>query len=108
MTEKQGGSDVRANTTRATPIGSDGEFVLTGHKWFMSAPMSDAFLVLAATGKGLSCFFLPRFTPDGEVNGIRIQRLKDKLGNRSNASTEVEFDSAWARLIGEEGRGVTR
>ncbi|HET9202211.1 MAG TPA: acyl-CoA dehydrogenase family protein [Acidimicrobiia bacterium] len=106
MTEKQGGSDVRANTTRATPIGSDGEFVLTGHKWFMSAPMSDAFLVLATTGKGLSCFFLPRFTPDGEVNGIRIQRLKDKLGNRSNASTEVEFDSAWARLIGEEGRGV--
>jgi putative acyl-CoA dehydrogenase len=107
MTEKQGGSDVRANTTRAIPIGGDGEFLLTGHKWFMSAPMSDAFLVLANTDKGLSCFFLPRFTPDGEINEIRIQRLKDKLGNRSNASSEVEFESAWALLIGEEGRGVS-
>jgi putative acyl-CoA dehydrogenase len=108
MTEKQGGSDVRANTTRAAPVGSGqgAEFLLTGHKWFMSAPMSDAFLVLANTDRGLSCFFLPRFTPDGEVNEIRIQRLKDKLGNRSNASSEVEFESAWALLIGEEGRGV--
>jgi putative acyl-CoA dehydrogenase len=108
MTEKQGGSDVRTNTTRATPIGGghDGEYLLTGHKWFMSAPMSDAFLVLANTEKGLSCFFLPRFTPDGEVNGIRLQRLKDKLGNRSNASSEAEFESAWALLIGEQGRGV--
>jgi putative acyl-CoA dehydrogenase len=107
MTEKQGGSDVRANTTRAIPIGGDGEFLLTGHKWFMSAPMSDAFLVLANTDKGLSCFFLPRFTPDGEINEIRIQRLKDKLGNRSNASSEVEFESSWALLLGEEGRGVS-
>jgi putative acyl-CoA dehydrogenase len=107
MTEKQGGSDVRANTTRAMPAGGDdGEYLLTGHKWFMSAPMSDAFLVLANTESGLSCFFMPRFTPDGEINEIRIQRLKDKLGNRSNASSEVEFESAWALLIGEEGRGV--
>jgi putative acyl-CoA dehydrogenase len=98
---------VRANTTRAIPIGGDGEFLLTGHKWFMSAPMSDAFLVLANTDNGLSCFFLPRFTLDGEINEIRIQRLKDKLGNRSNASSEVEFESAWALLIGEEGRGVS-
>ena len=107
MTEKQGGSDVRANTTLATPLdGGQGEFLLTGHKWFMSAPMSDAFLVLAQAPGGLTCFFLPRFTPDGEVNRIRLQRLKDKLGNRSNASSEVEFDDAWARLVGEEGRGV--
>jgi putative acyl-CoA dehydrogenase len=107
MTEKQGGSDVRANTTRAIPIGDDGEYLLTGHKWFMSAPMSDAFLVLANTDRGLSCFFLPRFTPDGQINEIRIQRLKDKLGNRSNASSEVEFESSWALLLGEEGRGVS-
>ncbi len=105
MTEKQGGTDVRANTTKAEPVGGD-EFVLTGHKWFMSAPMSDAFLVLAQAPKGLSCFFLPRFLPDGRRNGIFIQRLKDKMGNRANASCEVEFDKAHAWLIGEPGRGV--
>jgi putative acyl-CoA dehydrogenase len=105
MTEKQGGSDVRANTTRAERIGGD-EYALTGHKWFCSAPMSDAFLVLAQAQGRLTCFFLPRFTPDGKPNGFHIQRLKSKLGNRSNASGEVEFDAAWARRIGEEGRGV--
>src|SRR5438270_13467946 len=105
MTEKQGGSDVRANATRAEPLGS-GAYALTGHKWFCSAPMSDAFLVLAQAPRGLSCFFLPRWTPDGERNRFHLQRLKDKLGNRSNASAEVEFDAAWARLVGEEGRGV--
>src|SRR4051812_3480928 len=105
MTEKQGGSDVRANTTRAEPLGG-GAFALTGHKWFCSAPMSDAFLVLAQAPRGLSCFLLPRWTPDGERNRFFIQRLKDKLGNRSNASSEVEFDRAWSRLVGEEGRGV--
>jgi putative acyl-CoA dehydrogenase len=109
MTEKQGGSDVRANTTIATPLNGGGpgaEYELTGHKWFMSAPMCDAFLVLAQAEGGLSCFLLPRFTPDGERNRIHIQRLKDKLGNRSNASSEVEFRGAWAQLMGEEGRGV--
>src|SRR3954469_11664862 len=105
MTEKQGGSDVRANSTRAEPLGK-GEYALTGHKWFCSAPMSDAFLVLAQAKAGLSCFLLPRWTPDGERNRFFLQRLKDKLGNRSNASSEVEFDRAWARLVGEEGRGV--
>ena len=105
MTEKQGGSDVRANTSRAMLAG-DGAWALTGHKWFCSAPMSDAFLVLAQAPRGLSCFLLPRWTPDGQRNRFFIQRLKDKLGNRSNASSEVEFDSAWARLVGEEGRGV--
>ncbi len=105
MTEKQGGSDVRANTTTAEPIGN-GEYVLNGHKWFCSAPMSDAFLVLAQAPAGLSCFFLPRWTPDGRRNAFHLQRLKPKLGNRSNASSEVEFDGAWARRIGEEGRGV--
>jgi putative acyl-CoA dehydrogenase len=105
MTEKQGGSDVRANTTKAEPIGR-GEYVLDGHKWFCSAPMSDAFLVLAQAPSGLSCFFLPRWTPDGKPNGFQLQRLKPKLGNRSNASSEVEFHGAWARLVGEEGRGV--
>jgi len=105
MTENQGGSDLRTNTTRAEPAG-DGTFRLYGHKWFMSAPMCDAFLVLAQSPKGLSCFLLPRWTPDGERNGIHILRLKDKLGNRSNASSEVEFDGAYAELIGEEGRGV--
>ena len=105
MTEKQGGSDVRANITRAEPI-ADGAYVLEGHKWFCSAPMSDAFLVLAQAPGGLSCFFLPRWTPDARPNGIEIQRLKSKLGNRSNASAEVEFHGAWARLVGEEGRGV--
>ena len=109
MTEKQGGSDVRANTTRARPmnrVGPVAEYEITGHKWFCSAPMCDAFLVLAQTDRGVSCFLLPRWLPDGTRNQFRIQRLKDKLGNRSNASSEVEFDGAWARLIGDEGRGV--
>src|SRR5882724_13350626 len=109
MTEKQGGSDVRANTTRAVALAGRGpgaEYELTGHKWFCSAPMSDAFLVLAQTERGLSCFLLPRFLPDGTRNRFHIQRLKDKLGNRSNASSEVEFDRTWARMVGEEGRGV--
>ncbi|HJW70408.1 MAG TPA: isovaleryl-CoA dehydrogenase [Candidatus Binatia bacterium] len=109
MTEKQGGSDVRANTTRARALGRGGpggEYEITGHKWFCSAPMCDAFLVLAQTERGLSCFLLPRWRPDGTRNAFRLQRLKDKLGNRSNASSEVEFDGAWARMVGEEGRGV--
>ena len=115
MTEKQGGSDVRANTTRATPLDSAGEYLLTGHKWFCSAPMSDGFLVLAqvpdgtgreAGGGGLTCFLVPRVLPDGTRNVFAIQRLKDKLGNRSNASSEVEFDGTWARRVGPEGRGV--
>ncbi len=105
MTENQGGSDLRTNLTRAEPAG-DGSFRLHGHKWFMSAPMCDAFLVLAQSPKGLSCFLLPRWTPDGERNAVHILRLKDKLGNRSNASSEVEFDGAYAELIGEEGRGI--
>jgi putative acyl-CoA dehydrogenase len=105
MTEKQGGSDVRANTTRATALGA-GDFSITGHKWFCSAPMCDAFLVLAQAPAGLSCFLLPRWTPDGKRNSFRLLRLKDKLGNRSNASSEIEFDGAWARMVGEEGRGV--
>jgi len=105
MTERQGGSDVRANTTRAEPV-AHGEHLITGHKWFMSAPMCDAFLVLAQAPGGLSCFLLPRVLPDGSRNAMRIQRLKDKLGNRSNASSEVEFDRARAVLVGEEGRGV--
>jgi putative acyl-CoA dehydrogenase len=109
MTEKQGGSDVRANTTRAeyvedTPWGRC--YRLTGHKWFFSAPMSDAFLVLAQTPAGLSCFFLPRVLPDGACNAVAIQRLKDKLGNQANASSEVEFNGALAWLVGEEGRGI--
>jgi putative acyl-CoA dehydrogenase len=106
MTEKQGGSDVRANTTRAERIGSSREYLITGHKWFCSAPMCDAFLVLAQTSKGITCFLLPRWTPTGERNAFYIQRLKDKLGNRSNASSEVEFAQAWAHVVGEEGRGV--
>jgi putative acyl-CoA dehydrogenase len=109
MTEKQGGSDVRANKTVAKPLSRPGpgqEYQLTGHKWFCSAPMCDAFLVLAQTEKGISCFFLPRFLPDGTKNRFFLQRLKDKLGNKSNASSEVEFQGTWARLIGEEGRGV--
>ncbi|WP_024303792.1 isovaleryl-CoA dehydrogenase [Pseudogulbenkiania sp. MAI-1] len=105
MTEKQGGSDVRANTTRAEPT-SDGSYRLTGHKWFFSAPQSDAHLVLAQAPGGLSCFFMPRWLPDGQRNAIRLQRLKDKLGNRSNASAEVEFEAAYGVLLGEEGRGV--
>ena len=109
MTEKQGGSDVRANTTVATPIGSGGagaEYEITGHKWFCSAPMSDLFLVLAQTEEGLSCFLLPRILPDGSRNEFHIQRLKDKLGNHSNASSEIELHGAWARMVGEPGRGV--
>lgn len=106
MTEKQGGSDVRANTTWAERIGDSREYLITGHKWFCSAPMCDAFLILAQAPKGLSCFFLPRWTPAGERNGFFIQRLKRKMGNRSNASSEVEFVDAWAQLVGEEGRGV--
>jgi len=107
MTEKQGGSDVRANTTRATSLDADGEYVLDGHKWFCSAPMCDLFLVLAQADEGLSCFALPRVLADGERNaGFRLQRLKDKLGNRSNASSELELDGAWARIVGEPGRGV--
>jgi putative acyl-CoA dehydrogenase len=105
MTEKQGGSDVRANTTRAVRS-ADGSYRITGHKWFFSAPQCDAHLVLAHTDRGLSCFFMPRRLPDGTRNGIYIQRLKDKLGNRSNASSEVEFIDAWAHLMGEEGRGI--
>ncbi len=107
MTEKQGGSDVRANTTRAEPEGGDdGGYRLTGHKWFCSAPMSDVFLMLAQAPRGLSCFVVPRWDPAGDGNGIAIQRLKDKMGNRSNASSEIEMDRAWGRLLGEEGRGV--
>jgi putative acyl-CoA dehydrogenase len=105
LTEKQGGSDVRANTTRAEPTG-DGTYRLVGHKWFLSAPMCDAFLVTAQSPKGLSCFFLPRWTPDGRRNELRIQRLKDKMGDKSNAGTEAEFFGAWALLVGEEGRGI--
>ncbi|MEU5219970.1 acyl-CoA dehydrogenase family protein [Streptomyces sp. NPDC020807] len=107
LTEKQGGSDVRGNTTEARPLGPEGEYALTGHKWFCSAPMSDAFLVLARAPGGLTCFLLPRVLPDGSRNAFALQRLKDKLGNRSNASAEVEFDgTTWARRIGEEGRGI--
>src|SRR5271167_1740304 len=105
MTEKQGGSDVRAGTTEATPNG-DGTYRLTGHKWFTSAPMCDIFLVLAQAPEGLSCFFLPRILPDGSRNRMRLQRLKDKLGNNANASSEVEYDGATAWLVGDEGRGV--
>jgi putative acyl-CoA dehydrogenase len=104
MTEKQGGTDVRANITRATRT-PDG-YRITGHKWFMSAPMCDAFLVLAQAEQGLTCFFMPRFAPDGSVNSIQFQRLKEKLGNRSNASSEVEFMGAFAARIGEEGKGI--
>jgi putative acyl-CoA dehydrogenase len=109
MTEKQGGSDVRANTTRAETDGADawGErYRLTGHKWFMSAPMSDAFLVVAQTPAGPTCFFLPRWLPDGSLNAVRLQRLKDKLGNHANASSEVEFVDAMAWRVGDEGRGL--
>ncbi|GGF18823.1 acyl-CoA dehydrogenase family protein [Williamsia phyllosphaerae] len=105
MTEKQGGSDVRSGTTRAVPQ-ADGSYLITGHKWFTSAPMSDVFLVLAQAPGGLSCFFLPRVLPDGTRNRMFLQRLKDKLGNHSNASSEIEYDDATAWLVGEEGRGV--
>ena len=107
MTEKQGGSDVRLNTTDARPIpGEEGAYTLHGHKWFCSAPMSDLFLVLAQTQGGLTCFVVPRVLPDGTRNVFRIQRLKDKLGNRSNASSEIEFSNTWAQRLGDEGRGV--
>lgn len=106
MTEPQGGSDVRSNLTFAEKLNDGGEYKITGRKWFCSAPMSDAFLVLAQTEPGLSCFLMPRFKPDGSKNVIYFQRLKDKLGNRSNASSEVEFHDAYAQIIGEEGRGV--
>ena len=105
MTEKQGGSDVRSNTTRAEPA-VDGGYILAGHKWFCSAPMSDAFLTLAQAPDGLTCFLVPRWRPDGERNAIRLMRLKDKLGDRSNASAEIEYHGAWAWRVGEEGRGV--
>jgi len=104
MTEKQGGTDVRSNMTRAERDGD--AYRITGHKWFMSAPMCDAFLVLAQADDGLSCFFMPRFAPDGSINTIQFQRLKDKLGNRSNASSEVEFAGAYAQRIGDEGKGI--
>ena len=110
MTEKQGGSDVRSNSTAATPVGSKTgigtEYRLTGHKYFCSAPMCDAFLTLAYTEAGLSCFLVPRWTPDGVRNGLFIQRIKDKMGNRSNASTEMELQDTWGIMVGEEGRGV--
>ena len=110
MTEKQGGSDVRTNTTRAVAVGATtgqgAEYYLTGHKFFCSAPMSDAFLTLAYTDVGLSCFLVPRWMPDGERNNLAIQRLKDKLGNRSNASSEMELQDTWGVMVGEEGRGV--
>lgn len=106
MTEKQGGSDVRANTTAARPLPDGESYELTGHKWFCSAPMSDGFLVLAQAPGGLTCLLVPRVLEDGTRNVFRIQRLKDKLGNRSNASSEVEFDGTWARRVGDEGRGV--
>ena len=109
MTEKQGGSDVRANTTQAYAIGASGPdqpYELIGHKWFMSAPMCDAFLILARTNAGVSCFLTPKFAPGGEPNAIRIQRLKDKLGDHSNASSEVELQGALGWMLGEDGRGV--
>ena len=109
MTERQGGSDVRSNSTRARAAGAGGagrEYRLSGHKWFFSAPMCDAFLVLAQAPGGLSCFLVPRFLPDGSVNALRLLRLKDKLGNRSNASAEVEFDRTYGLLVAEEGRGI--
>lgn len=109
MTERQGGSDVRSNTSRATPIGASGgghAYELVGHKWFCSAPMCDAFLVLAYAPEGISCFLVPRFRPDGSQNPIRFLRLKEKVGNRSNASSEIEFHGAWARMVGEPGRGI--
>ena len=110
MTEKQGGSDVRANSTRAAPVGVEtgpgAEYRLTGHKFFCSAPMCDAFLTLAYSDGGLSCFLVPRWTPDGERNTLMIQRLKDKLGNRSNASSEIEMQDTWGMMVGDEGRGV--
>ncbi len=106
MTEKQGGSDVRANETEARPTAVDGEYTLHGHKWFTSAPMNDVFLVLAQAPEGMSCFLVPRVLPSGERNRLDVVRLKDKLGNRSNASSELEFEGTWAQRLGDEGRGV--
>jgi putative acyl-CoA dehydrogenase len=109
MTEKQGGSDVRSNATTARPLNGEGRgaaYALTGHKWFFSAPMCDAHLVLARTDAGLSCFFVPRWRPDGSKNAVLVQRLKDKLGNRSNSSSEVEFQDAYGVMVGDEGRGI--
>ncbi len=109
LTEKQAGSDLRATTTRARPLGRGspcGEYELTGHKWFCSAPMSDAFFTLALTDRGPTCFLVPRFLPDGTRNRIVLQRLKDKCGNRSNASAEIEFAGAWARMVGDDGHGI--
>jgi putative acyl-CoA dehydrogenase len=110
MTEKQGGSDLRANQTTAVPAttarGPGEGYLLTGHKWFFSAPMSDAFFTIAHTEAGPSCFFVPRFTPDGSVNTFQLQRLKDKLGNHNNASSEIEYRDTWSVLVGEEGRGI--
>lgn len=109
LTEKQGGSDLRAVSTRAVPLGTPGRgnaYELVGHKWFFSVPQADAHLVLAQTDDGLSCFFVPRWIPDGPRNAIRVRRLKDKLGNRSNASAEVEFEGAWGVMVGEPGRGL--
>ena len=108
MTEKQGGSDVRTNTTAATPTAEPGVYTLRGHKWFTSAPMCDVFLVLAQAPGGLSCFLVPRVLPDGSRNTFRIQRLKDKLGNRSNASSEPEFDGTVAWLVGRRARASRR
>jgi putative acyl-CoA dehydrogenase len=105
MTEKQGGSDLRANATRAVPAG-ESAYLLTGHKWFCSAPMSDGFLTLARTEAGITCLFVPRSLPDGTRNRFLIQRLKDKVGNRSNASSEIEYDGTWARVVGVQGRGI--
>ena len=106
MTEKQGGSDVRSNVTEAQPTEVEGEYTLHGHKWFTSAPMNDVFLVLAQAPGGLTCFLVPRVLPDGSRNRLDVVRLKDKLGNRSNASSELEFQGTWAQRLGDEGRGV--
>ena len=106
MTEKQGGSDVRANVTEARPTSVDGEYTLHGHKWFTSAPMNDMFLVLAQAAGGVTCFVVPRVLADGTRNRLDVVRLKDKLGNRSNASSELEFDGTVAHRLGDEGRGV--
>ncbi|MEM6532449.1 MAG: acyl-CoA dehydrogenase family protein [Myxococcota bacterium] len=106
MTEKQGGSDVQSNTTKARATEADGEYLLTGHKWFCSSPQADGFLTLARLDAGLTCFFVPRFLPDGSKNRFFIQRLKNKLGNRSNPSSEIEYDRTWARRVGDPGRGV--
>lgn len=109
MTEKQGGSDVRSNSSIARPVAAQGRgqpHLITGHKWFFSAPMCDAHLVLARTTQGLSCFWVPRWRPDGSKNAVLVQQLKDKLGNRSNSSSEVEFQDAWGLMVGDEGRGI--